>query len=93
MEKKSATGSRNRILALGLFLVLLAAGLWAVYGNSMQEGNVAGATSCEGSAQATARLAGLNVGDVAAFAIADAPKFIGDLTFNDETGTRTSLST
>ena len=93
MEKKSATGSRNRILALGLFLVLLAAGLWAVYGNSMQEGNVAGATSCEGSAQATARLAGLNVGDVAAFAIADAPKFIGDLTFNDETGTQTSLST
>ena len=92
MENKSATGSANRKVVLGLALFLAAVGLLAVYGNLMSDGNVGQTASCEGSGEIRARLAGLNIGDVAAFAIADELKFVGDLKFNDENGTETGLS-
>ncbi|MEZ5871256.1 MAG: TlpA disulfide reductase family protein [Nitratireductor sp.] len=92
MENKFAAGNRNRKVILGLALFLAAAGLWAVYGKLVPDGNVGGVASCEGSAEKAAKLSGLNTGDVAAFAIADEPKFIGDLTFNNETGAATGLA-
>ncbi|MEZ5801451.1 MAG: hypothetical protein R3D29_14540 [Nitratireductor sp.] len=66
MENKSATGSANRKVVLGLALFLAAAGFLAVYGNLMSDGNVGQTALREGSGEIRARLVGLNIGDVAA---------------------------
>lgn len=62
-------------------------GIWGSVGNQEQQVN-----ACKGSKSLAQKLDGLNVGQVAAFVIADTPKPLGALTFKDENGAEAGLA-
>lgn len=81
------------VISLLAVIVVIAAILGGVYGIFGSPGNQLQQTSvCEGSKSLATRLTGLNIGHVAAFQIADSPKFVGDLKFSDETGNPAGLA-
>lgn len=84
MTKRAAIGSGILVLA-----VILAGAVYWIIGSA---GNEEQASVCDGSAQKAAALQGLNIGQVAAFQIRNAPEAIGDFTFKDANGAETSLS-
>jgi thiol-disulfide isomerase/thioredoxin len=77
------------LAAIGVIAAILGGvyGIFGSPGNQQQQ-----ADTCEGSKSLAARLTGLNIGQVAAFQIADEPKFVGDLKFSDEAGNPAGLA-
>ena len=89
-----ATTSRSpRRLALyaAMALVGVLAGLAGVYGIGGLKGNVAEA-ACQPAAATAQRMAPLARGEVAAVAVAAAPRRVPDLTFRDATGRERTLA-
>jgi len=84
--------ARNWLLGAGFAALVVIAG--AVYVMQTGYGNLAGGTAaaCKGSVERANALDGLNTGQMAAFQLADAPQFVGDLAFNDGDGNRTGLA-
>ena len=78
------------VLAGGFAGVIV--GLAGIYGISRMAGNVAVAPECRPAVETARRVAPLARGEVAALAVAKAPKLLPDLAFQDEAGTRKTLA-
>ena len=80
-----------RPLNLALLAGVIVAVAAAVYGIADRSGNRAETAACNGSIETARAMEGFNIGELAAFQIADEPIFVGDLSFQDENGEATGL--
>src|SRR4051794_31251671 len=82
---------RNALVVLGA-VVGVAAGLAGVYGIGRLTGNAAPDPACQASVETARRMAPLIRGEVAAVAVANAPKSLPQLAFKDGVGAAKSLA-
>jgi thiol-disulfide isomerase/thioredoxin len=87
----SYASKRTALIALG-GAAGIAVGFAGVYGIGRLTGNAAVDAACKPALETTHRMAPLARGEVAAVAVATAPKMLPALAFNDATGAKKSLA-
>jgi thiol-disulfide isomerase/thioredoxin len=85
------TGRRLAVILVGC-VAGIAVGLAGIYGIGRLTGNAGADAACKASVETAQRMAPLARGEVAAVAVASAPKTLPPLTFQDGTGVAKSLA-
>ena len=94
MADTSSRQSRLPVVVGAVVAVAVVAGAVAVYVNASgnSNGTVTAAADCAGAVAAAERAKPFAKGEVAAFRVADAPRALGDLAFNDPEGKPVTLA-